>query len=69
MRLDTGEYADAHFVPRLKRYVFEKLWTAKLRAGPRLVPAAVAKKKAATQEFLERMAEDMPDFGVRLMSG
>lgn len=32
-RLDTGEYADAHFVPAMKRYLGEQLWTAQLRPG------------------------------------
>lgn len=33
-RLDSGEYADAHFVPAMKRYLGEQLWTANLRPGP-----------------------------------
>jgi hypothetical protein len=33
VRLKTGEYANG-FVPTLKRYLGERLWTARLRPGP-----------------------------------
>lgn len=61
LRLKTGEYADAHFVPRLRRYVFEGLWTAKLCAGPRLVQPPPNSQKAITERFLKRMAREQAE--------
>jgi hypothetical protein len=55
LRLETGEYADAHFVPGMKRYLTEKLWTAKLR------PGAKTRKDSATEEFNRRMKEELAE--------
>jgi hypothetical protein len=45
IRRETGEYDDAHFVPALRRYLTEQLWTAKLRPG--------ARKKRVDTSFLD----------------
>jgi len=54
IRIQTGEYADAHFVPTLKKYLHEKLWTARLRPGPPLVQR---KKPEVDTSFLDEIIE------------
>lgn len=57
LRLQTGEYANG-FVPMLKRYLNERLWTAELRAPPKRAGPAEIRKQAAREEFHRRMRED-----------
>ena len=60
IRLSTGEYADAHFVPTLKRYLGEKLWTARLRPGPKSQSSSVEQRReAGNREFERMMQEDL----------
>jgi hypothetical protein len=53
-----GEYADGAFVPTLKRYLREQLWTARLRPGPRK-GAGTDRREAGNREFERRMQEDL----------
>lgn len=68
IRLRMGEWSDAHYVPSLRNYVFDRRWTAKLRPGPRLVEKP-GSQEAATEKFLQRMAEEQAETRGLLKSG
>jgi hypothetical protein len=53
IRIKTGEYADAHYIPRALRYLRERRWTARLRPGPQTSPKPPTRQERVRAAFTE----------------
>jgi hypothetical protein len=59
LRVDTGEYADPAYVPKLRRYLEERLWTERVRPPPnRKVAAIDDRNEVALRKFAERYVRE-----------
>jgi hypothetical protein len=60
IRITSGEYADSAYVPALRRYLSEQLWTAPLRASPRSgKPSKNAEYNRIFDEMMQSNVERM----------
>jgi hypothetical protein len=58
LRVDTGEYADPAFVPKLRRYLEERLWTERVRPPPKKLASIEDRNVIALRKFAERYVRE-----------